>query len=111
MVVATARGSRVVSVAEIELIEAADNYSKIRVEGRDYLVRRSLQDLEAAVTPHGFVRAHRSALVPLRRIREVKQTTRHGWVAVLSCGEEIPISRRRRTAVNRLMRGRTSGLT
>jgi two-component system LytT family response regulator len=104
IVVSTARGSRVVSLAEIEWIEAADNYSKIWLDGRDYLVRRPLQDLEQLVAPHGFVRAHRSALVPLRAIREVRQTRDRGLVAVLGSGSEIPISRRRRSAFTRLMR-------
>jgi hypothetical protein len=40
----------------------------------------------------------------------MKQTRQHGLVAVLSTGEEIPISRRRRTAFSRLLRARDAGL-
>jgi two-component system, LytTR family, response regulator len=106
IIVTTARGSRVVALSEIEWIEAADNYSRVWVEGRDHLIRRSLQDLEQAVTAHGFVRAHRCALVPVRRIQELKMTNDRGLVAVLSGGAVIPISRRRRSAFTRLLRSR-----
>jgi two-component system, LytTR family, response regulator len=106
IIVTTTRGARVVALSEIDWIEAADNYSRIWVEGRDHLLRRSLQDLERLVTPHGFVRAHRCALVPVNRIRELKTTREKGLVAVLSGGSEIPISRRRRPAFTRVLRSR-----
>ena len=46
----------------------------------------------------GFVRAHRQALVPLNRVRQLRRTADGSLVAVLASGVEVPVSRRRRAA-------------
>jgi two-component system LytT family response regulator len=98
IVVSTPRGATVLAVREIDWIEAADNYARLWIGGRSYLLRESLRELERRVRAHGFVRAHRRALVRLAGVRELKWTNAGGLVAVLGCGEKIRISRRRRAA-------------
>jgi two-component system, LytTR family, response regulator len=98
IVVPTARGSTVLPVRDIDWIEAADNYSRIWMGARSYLLREPLRVLENRVRPHGFVRAHRRALVPVGAIRELKWTDGE-LVVVLSNGVEIQVSRRRRAAI------------
>ncbi len=95
IVVPTSRGSTVLPVRDIDWIEAADNYSRIWMGARSYLLREPLRALETRVRPHGFVRAHRRALVPVGAVRELKWTDRE-LVVVLSSGVEIQVSRRRR---------------
>jgi two-component system LytT family response regulator len=97
IVVTTATGAISLRVREIEWIEAADNYARIWVEGRGYLLRESLRDLEPRLRGHGFRRAHRQALVPLGRVRELRSID-GALVAVLANGVEVPVSRRRRAA-------------
>ena len=63
IVVATARGAKVLAVREIDWIEAADNYVRVWMAGRSYLLRESLGHLDARVSRHGFARAHRQALI------------------------------------------------
>jgi DNA-binding LytR/AlgR family response regulator len=48
------------------------------------------------VLPHGFVRAHRQALVRLDGVRSVTSNDAGDLVAVLACGTKVPIARRRR---------------
>jgi two-component system, LytTR family, response regulator len=98
IVVPTARGSTVLPVRDIDWIEAADNYSRIWMGARSYLLREPLRVLENRVRPQGFVRAHRRALVPVGAIRELKWTDGE-LVVVLSNGVEIQVSRRRRAAI------------
>ena len=105
-VVSTARGAVVVPLRDIDWIEAADNYARIWTGGRSYLLRESLQELEARVRAAGFVRAHRQALVPIGRVRELKRTADGGLVAVLASGVEVPVSRRRRAAFAAAVRRR-----
>jgi len=97
IVVRTSRGARVLPVREIDWIEAADNYARVWSGGRSYLLREPLRLLEERVRAHGFVRAHRSALV---RVGGVRELTLNGdaAVAVLECGASVPISRRERPA-------------
>jgi two-component system LytT family response regulator len=98
IVVSTSRGATVLSIREIDWIEAADNYARIWIGGRSYLLREPLRRLEGRIRAHGFLRAHRRALVRIGSVRELKWTGAGSFVAVLSGGARIPISRRRRAA-------------
>jgi two-component system LytT family response regulator len=98
IVVTTSRGAAVLNVAEIDWIEAAGNYAKLWVGSRGYFLRESLQSLEERVRKHGFVRAHRRALVRLDGVRELTRDSAGALVAALGCGARIPISRRRSAA-------------
>ncbi len=53
-------------------------------------VRRSMADLEEALSPKGFLRIHKGYLVNYKFIRRLENTE-----AVLTNGERIPLSRRR----------------
>jgi DNA-binding LytR/AlgR family response regulator len=107
-VVTTARGAVVLAMRDIDWIEAADNYARIWTGGRSYLLRESMRELEARVRPHGFVRAHRRALVPVSSVRELTWTTDGALVAVLGAGIKIPVSRRRRAAFAAAVRSHAS---
>jgi two-component system LytT family response regulator len=105
IVVSTARGSRVLPLREIDWIEAADNYARVWIGGRSYLLRESLGQLEGRVSAHGFARAHRQALVRLSGVRGLTVTDDGDLVAELACGETVPVSRRRRAAFSAAVRG------
>jgi two-component system LytT family response regulator len=98
LVVTTPRGVLVLPLREIDWIEAADYYARVWVGGRSYLLRESLAQLERRVGAHGFVRAHRQALVRMDGVRAVQSTDAGDSVALLACGAKIRISRRRRAA-------------
>ena len=98
IVVATARGARVLPLREVDWIEAADYYARLWVGQRSYLLRESLAQLERRVSAHGFVRAHRQALVRLDGVRALLTTDTGDTTAVLLNGARVPVSRRRRAA-------------
>ncbi len=98
LIVSTARGALVLPLREIDWIEAADNYARVWVGGKSYLLRESLNDLDARVTPHGFARAHRQALVRLDGVRAVTALDGGELVAQLACGARVRVSRRRRAS-------------
>lgn len=95
IVVTTSRGAAVLHLNEIDWIEAAGNYSQLWVGTRSYFLRESLQLLEERVQKHGFIRAHRRALVRLDGVRELTRTRTGALSAVLESGVRVPISRRR----------------
>lgn len=103
-VVTTPRGRAVVHLNDVEWIESADNYARLWTGERSWLVREPLRALEARVVPHGFVRAHRRALLRLDAVRELRQGGDGTMVAVLRSGVTIPVSRRRRAAFNAAFR-------
>ena len=106
IVVSTTRATKVLPLREIDWIEAADNYARVWIGERSYLLRESLDRLEEQVGGHGFARAHRQALVRVAAVRELQKTNDDSLVAVLASGTSIPISRRRRAAFARAIRAR-----
>ena len=104
IVVTTSRGATVLHFTEIDWIEAAGNYSQLWVGARSYFLRESLQVLEDRVQKHGFIRAHRRALVRLDGVRELTRTRAGASVAVLESGVRVPISRRRSAAFTAALR-------
>jgi two-component system, LytTR family, response regulator len=104
IVVTTSRGATVLHLNEIDWIEAAGNYTQLWVGSRSYFLRESLQLLEERVQKHGFIRAHRSALVRLDAVRELTRTRTGALIAVLQSGVRVPISRRRSAAFTAALR-------
>jgi two-component system LytT family response regulator len=103
IVVTSARGATVLRLREIDWIEAADNYARLWSGGRSYLLRESLGELERRVGAHGFVRAHRQALVRIGGVRALHADAGE-TIAVLACGTNVPVSRRRRAAFSAALR-------
>jgi two-component system, LytTR family, response regulator len=82
----------VVSVNDIEWIEAADYYVCLHAGGRKHLLRESIRAMEAKLNPNKFVRSHRSAIVNIDHVREIHRDGRsEGWV-VLSTGERVRLN-------------------
>jgi two-component system LytT family response regulator len=104
IVVTTPRGATVLHLNEIDWIEAAGNYTQLWVGTRSYFLRESLQLLEERVQPQGFIRVHRSALVRLEAVRELKRTRTGALVAILGSGVRVPISRRRSASFSAALR-------
>jgi two-component system LytT family response regulator len=81
---------------EIDWIEAADYYARLHAGPNSYLIRESMNDLEAALDPSAFVRIHRSSIVNLDRVREMRPLIKGELVVVLRDGTQLRMSRNRR---------------
>jgi len=101
LVVSTAAGDLVIPVADIDWIGADDYYARLQVGPKSYLLREPLSSLEARLDPSRFARVHRAAIVQIDRVRELR-----GDEAILRDGSRIPVSRRRRAVLDRLLRRR-----
>ncbi|HEY0476551.1 MAG TPA: LytTR family DNA-binding domain-containing protein [Kofleriaceae bacterium] len=91
-------GARTVFVAieDIDWIEAADYYVQLHVGDKAYLHREPMRDLEARLDPRRFVRIHRSAIVALDRIAEMRPSAHGDHCVRLRDGTELKLSRARR---------------
>jgi DNA-binding LytR/AlgR family response regulator len=85
--------TRLFELTAITRLFAADKYVVLVHEGREYLLERSLNDLERALAPFGFLRVHRSELVNLTAIRELNVEGGAAHVR-LHDGQAAPVSRR-----------------
>jgi two-component system, LytTR family, response regulator len=102
---AVAIGGKIVfvAVADIDWIEADGNYARLHAGRRVYDVRETLQALVDKLDPREFLRIHRSTIVNVLRVREVRPWFQGSHVVVLQNGEELRMSRYQRDAVNRLL--------
>jgi two-component system LytT family response regulator len=80
-------------IEEITWIEAAQNYVQIHARKHEYLVRCTMADLEAQLDPAKFSRIHRSALVNLDRIREIRPAWHGDFDVILEDGTQLKLSR------------------
>jgi two-component system LytT family response regulator len=101
--VRTGEAVRYIPAADVEWIEAADYYVRLHVRGGCHLVRESLRQLAPALHTHGFFRTHRSALVNLLAVREIRGTGRNVEV-VLRSGGTVPLARGRAAALRRALK-------
>jgi DNA-binding LytR/AlgR family response regulator len=88
-----AGATRFVARSEVRFVEAAGDYVRVHLRDRSsHLVRIPMAVLEEQWTDHGFARVHRSYIVSLRDIRELR--TDENGTAVLVDGRVVPVSRR-----------------
>ena len=91
-----------VEVNEVDYIEAAGNYAILYVGATNHILRETLANLEAKLSPKRFLRVGRSAIVNLDRIKAVQPATRGEHVVVLKNGRELPLTRGVREVQQRL---------
>ena len=92
----------IIPVDRVELVAADDVYAAVHVAGRRYLLRTSLDELERSLSPDRFARVHRSYLVPIDAVVAVRHTD--GTVELeLRNGASVPVSRRRRRELDRIV--------
>jgi len=90
---------------EVSLVEAADYYAKVHARGKVWLIRESLDALEARLASPPFFRAHRSAIVNVRFVTDLIKVSRHRHTAVLRDGTRIAVSAGRRETLEELLVG------
>ena len=93
LVVRVGRRDVVVRATDIDWIEADDYCAVLHVGARRHVIRATLASLEADLDSLTFLRVHRSAVVNVSRVRELRRRRVGGLVAVLIDGTHLPVSR------------------
>jgi two-component system, LytTR family, response regulator len=83
----------IIPLAEIDYIEAQDDYVSIHWNGRSILKTQSLSALEAQLDNREFVRIHRSVIVKLSAVKYLERVSKDTQLAVLYSGAKLPVSR------------------
>ncbi len=92
-----------VDVDTIEHIEAAGDYMCIYTGDNSLILRETMKDLERRLDPKNFQRVHRSTIVNLDQVRQVKPHTNGECFLVLDSGAEVKVSRSYRDVVARFV--------
>jgi len=88
---------RLLDVRAIDAIQADGNHVRLRIEGRETLLHKTLSELEERVLdPRLFVRIHRSTIVNLSRIAALEPLFHGELSVVMKDGTRLTCSRRHR---------------
>ena len=83
----------------IDWIEADDDHTRIHAEDRTHLASARIYQLEAQLDPERFFRIHRSVIVNLDRVRELRREGGGGGRVLLASGASLPVARGRWAAL------------
>jgi two-component system LytT family response regulator len=88
---------------EIDWIEAEGNYVCLHVRKESYLLRETISSLETQLDPQKFPRIHRSQIVNIDRIRELRPWSHGEYHVLLHDGTELTLSRSYRERLHALL--------
>lgn len=77
----------------IRWIDAAGDYMCIHASNETHVLRGTMQQLEQRLDPQKFARIHRSTIVNLQRVREMRPHLNGEYFLVLDSGHELKLSR------------------
>ena len=105
--IAVKTGGRIlfVNTAEIDWVEAADNYVKLHLGKVEHLMRETLSSIEQRLSGAGFVRISRSVIVHPRTVRELQPLFHGDQAVILKDGTRLTLSRTHRDALDTLVGG------
>lgn len=88
---------------EIDWVEAAGNYVQLHVGSTTHLMRETMGGLEARLDPEKFVRIHRSAIVQVDRLKEMRPAFHGDYIVILQDGTRLNLSRSYREKLQALL--------
>jgi two-component system LytT family response regulator len=92
----------VIRIADVDWVKAEHDYVSLFVGNKSWLVRETIASIERRFANAGFVRIHRSTLVNVDRVRELRPLHKGEFQVILQDGVELKLSRNFRAALTRL---------
>jgi two-component system, LytTR family, response regulator len=78
---------------EIDWLEAAANYVDVHARGRSFLIRSTISSLEQRLDPDRFARIHRSTIVNVDRVAEIRSDAHGDFDVTLTNGKVLRMTR------------------
>jgi len=82
-----------VDVAEVDWIEAAENYVQLHCGKTNHLLHVPMNTLEKSLDPELFLRIHRSIIVNVSRIKELQPGVHGDFIVTLKSGVQLQSGR------------------
>jgi two-component system LytT family response regulator len=88
-------GSRVLlfDQRDIDWLSADGDYVRVHVKGRNYLVRHTMNAMESRLDSQQFARVHRSTIVNVLRVAEIRRRGERDYHVLLTDGTRVRMSR------------------
>jgi two-component system LytT family response regulator len=104
LAVKTTSGVGFLKTDEIHWVDAAGNYVRLNTgNGEAHLLRETLTALARRLDPNRFVRVHRSTIVNVEHIRELRAQTHGEHLIIMESGQRLTLSRGYRDRVHDLI--------
>jgi len=84
---------KIIPVAQIQYLEAADDYVKIHTAEGVFLKKKTMQYFEDSLHQQQYIRIHRSYIVNASLITRIDPYEKDSHIALLSNGVKLPISK------------------
>ena len=83
-----------IDIGDIDWIGADGDYVRIHTAGKSHLVRDTMAAMEQRLDASAFVRIHRSTIVNVSRIKELRPYSSREYAVILRDGTRLRLSRR-----------------
>ena len=84
---------QLIDTRDVDWISAEDDYVCLHLQGKKHLLRQTMSTLEQSLDPENFVRIHRSTIVNIDRITELKPLSHGEYDVVLKDQTRLTASR------------------
>lgn len=97
----TVDGINVINLREIQFIQSHKNYSVFHNGCEEIISSKSLGDYEILLKDFGFIRIHRSTLVPISQIKELKRG--RNWTITLNSNQKLEVARNKHEELSQIL--------
>jgi two-component system, LytTR family, response regulator len=87
-------------VSDIRWVGAEGNYVRLCTATETHLLRETMAHLEERLDPRGFLRVHRSFIVNLKYVKEVRREADGDSVVIMDSGHKVALGRSYRAYLN-----------
>jgi two-component system, LytTR family, response regulator len=105
LAVRTANRIVLLRISEIDWVEASGDYVSLHVGKKVWLMRTTIGAIDRRLAAHGFARIHRSTLVNVDRVRELRALACGEFAVLLHDGTEVKLSRGYRQSLDQVAGG------
>jgi two-component system, LytTR family, response regulator len=84
---------KIIPLAQVQYVEAADDYVKIHTAEGNFLKKKTMQFFEDSLPPQEFIRIHRSYIVNAQLITRITPYEKDSHLALLTTGAQLPVSK------------------
>ena len=93
----------IVNIADVDFIDAAGDYMCIHVGEKTHILRETMKTMIRRLDPKIFQRVHRSTIINLDKVKEVRPHSNGECFLSLADGQELKVSRSYKGVVGRFL--------
>jgi len=104
IIIKTGKVFNLIDKSEIEYVKSERNYSRVFCAARNFIVSKTLAELENTLSEDGFIRVNRSTLVNIEKVRRMKELDCNKFVVELDNDKTFQWGRGYKTKLTRLIK-------